>query len=185
MEAGMGSEQMQERERPSRHGKILGQFLSAVADAGRREVSDGVLVDMCSTCAFRDGAMPNQMAATGLVAFKIVMGIDTDQFACHHGMKDGTPQKICAGYALAKLAPWSIIQAEGAKLRERMDAASGPDEVRSAFDAWLNEVDPDRKLDDYALARLFARDAGRLALAQALRNAPTEAGGEGEGGGNG
>ena len=156
-----------ERERPSRYGVTLGQFLSAVADAGRKEVPEVVIVDMCSTCAFRDGAMPNQMAATGLVAFKIVMGIDSDEFACHHGMKEGVPQKRCAGYALAKLAPWADIQAEGAKLRERMDTASGPDEIRAAFDRWLDEVDPERKLDDYALARLFARDAGRRALAEA------------------
>ncbi len=168
-----------ERERPSRHGRILGLFLSAVADAGRKEVPEGVIINICSTCAFRDGAMPNQMAATGLVAFNIVIGIDSDEFACHHGMKDGVPQKRCAGYALAKLAPWSEIKAECAKLNQRVDGMTGPDEVRAAFDRWLDEVDPDHALDDYALARLFARDERRAALSFATppSQAPDATGG--------
>lgn len=153
------------RERPSRHGKILGQFLSAVAEVGRTVAPECASRGMCSTCAFRDGAMPNQMAATALTAFNCVMGVDPDQFACHHGMREGVPTKLCAGYLLAKLAPWPEIQAECAKLKQRMDEAAGPDEVRANFESWLNEVDPGRTLDDYALARLFARASSRTAQA--------------------
>lgn len=143
------------RERPSRHGAILGQFLADVAKAGA--VGTDLLSAMCGTCAFRDGCMTNQMAATGIEAMNIVLGVDSADFACHHGMKDGEPQKYCAGAAAAKRAPFDVVKAALATMAARIDAAAGPDEVRASFDAWAAEVDPDGAMDDYRRARLYAR----------------------------
>lgn len=147
---------MSERERPSLHGKILGEALALLAAAGRKdapmEIPEG-----CLTCAFRPGCMTNQMAATGKTALDCVLGIDPDRFACHHGMKDGQPSKLCVGYIAATLAPWSFTKEVLAAVKVDLDAMpDGPDEIRAAFDAWHNEVDPERKMDDYQLARAYA-----------------------------
>ena len=103
--------------------------------------------------------MPNQMAATAKTAMDCVLGIDRDRFACHHGMKDGQPKKICVGYVAARLAPFSfvkeVIATVHAELAEIEDDAT--DAVRVAFYAWVKEVDPDRRLNDYQLARLFEK----------------------------
>lgn len=146
-----------ERERPSQHGKILGEALALIAAAGRRD-APFELPPMCATCAFREGCMTNQMAATGKVALDCVLGIDLDRFACHHGMKDGQPGKLCVGYIAARLAPWSFTKEVLATLaKEIAGIGDGPDEVRAAFDAWLSKVDPKREKDDYQLAREFSR----------------------------
>ena len=100
--------------------------------------------------------MPNEMAATGKVALDCVLGIDKDRFACHHGMKDGEPRRLCVGYIAAVLAPWSFTTEVLAAVKRDLDAMTGPDDIRAAFDAWHDEVDPERKLDDYQLARLYA-----------------------------
>ena len=144
-----------ERERPSRHGKICGEMLADLADAGRRALQ--VDMDVCGTCAFRRGSMPNMMAATGLEAMNTVLGIDPDDFACHHGMKDGRPTKLCAGYLLAKAAPWPEVKARMSKMKDDLAAMSGPDEVRAAFDAWIEQVDPHHTMDDYQRGRAWAR----------------------------
>jgi hypothetical protein len=149
-----------ERERPSRHGKILGEALALIATAGRKD-APMPLPDMCMTCAFREGSMPNQMAATGKTAMDCVLGIDRDRFACHHGMRDGQPKKICVGYIAARLAPFSFVKEVIASIHAELaeierDTA---DPVRAAFDAWVSEVDPGRKLDDYQLA-LWLADRG-------------------------
>lgn len=149
-----------ERERPSKHGAILGQALALIAMAGRRDVPFE-LPEMCATCAFRDGCMTNQMAATGKVALDCVLGIDKDRFACHHGMKDGEPSKLCVGYVTARLAPWSITKEILVELQKDLDGIEGADEVRAAFDVWLDEIDPDRKKNDYELARAFERSGLR------------------------
>jgi len=101
--------------------------------------------------------MPNQMAATGLTALNIVLRIDSDDFACHHGMKDGNPTRLCAGYLHAKAAPFEMVKSEISAMKDRLADMSGPDEVRAAFDAWRARSDPSSTLDDYQLARLFAR----------------------------
>lgn len=146
---------MTERERPSKHGKILGQALALIAMAGRKD-SPAPLPEMCLTCAFREGCMTNQMTATGIVALNCVLGIDKDRFACHHGMKEGQPSKLCVGYMAARLAPHSFTKEVLVELGKDLDALAGPDEVRAAFDAWLAEIDPHGKLDDYQLARAHA-----------------------------
>lgn len=101
--------------------------------------------------------MTNQMAATGKTALDCVLGIDPDRFACHHGMKDGEPSKLCVGYIAAILAPRSFTNEVLRAVKADLDAMpEGPDEIRAAFDVWHNEVDPDRKMDDYQLARAYA-----------------------------
>ncbi len=166
-----------QRERPSNHGKILGHALALIAMAGRRD-APFELPDMCATCAFREGCMTNQMAATGKVALDCVLGIDKDLFACHHGMKDGSPSKICVGYVAARLAPWSIMVEILNTLKADLDERPDTDEVRAAFDAWLDEVDPQRKMNDYELARAYTkrspspgfRDAGGGRWRDRVRN---------------
>lgn len=149
--------EMTERERPSKHGKILGDALALLAMAGRKDAPTEI-PDGCLTCAFRQGTMPNEMAATGKVALDCVMGIDKDRFACHHGMKDGEPPRLCTGYIAALLAPWSFTKEVLAAVKRDLDAmGDGPDEVRAAFDRWHDGIDPDRKMDDYQLARAYAR----------------------------
>jgi hypothetical protein len=143
------------RERPSRHGVILGQTLAALADAGRRE--DPSCPDPCATCAFRLGCMTNMMAATGIEALNCSIGIDDSLFGCHHGMKDGEPTKLCAGWVAAKLAPFDMMKAELIRLGERLDAATGPDEIRQKFDEWVARVDPENRLNDYERGHLFLK----------------------------
>jgi hypothetical protein len=144
-------------DRPSRHGKILGEILSRLAAVGREAEPD--LPDSCLTCAFRAGCMPNQMAGTGVVALNCVLGIDKAAFACHHGMRDGEPTKLCVGYLAARLAPIELARAEMVKLHERLAGMSGPDEARADFDAWLTEIDPEGRMDVYDLGRAFAKRA--------------------------
>lgn len=148
---------MDEGDRPSTHGKMLGKALALMADLGRRDAPFPI-PDPCLTCAFREGTMPNQMSATGLMAFNIVLGIDKDRFACHHGMQDGQPKKLCVGYVAALLAPFSevreIVQAFHDELKTLGD---GPDPVREAFDAWIAKADPERHMDVYEAARAYAK----------------------------
>jgi hypothetical protein len=144
------------RDRPSRHGKILGEALAVIAAAGRTAAPE-VLPDLCATCAFREGCMSNQMASTGVMALNCVLGIDPAQFACHHGMKEGNPTKLCVGYLASLLAPFEVTKAVLLELTKRLDAQGGPDDVRAAFDAWFAEVDPAGEMDVYKVARLFSR----------------------------
>lgn len=148
---------MTDREKPSTHGKILGEALALISMAGRKD-APFELPECCLTCAFREGCMTNQMAATGKIALDCVLGIDKDRFGCHHGLKDGEPSKLCVGYIAARLAPWSTVKKILFVLNKDLDAMDhNADEVRTAFDVWLKEIDPENKLDDYQLARLFAK----------------------------
>lgn len=150
---------MTDRECPSTHGKILGDTLANMAEAGKALHPD--FPEPCLTCAFRRGCMTNMMAVTGLVAMKCTIGADTDRFACHHGMNDGTPTRICVGYLLAKSVPFDFVQAEMAKLSENIKEIPSDDHIRASFDAWAAERDPNRELDDYALARAYAVASAR------------------------
>jgi len=102
--------------------------------------------------------MPNMSAGTGIVALNCVLRIDTDRFACHHGMKDGEPRRLCAGYIAAMLAPYSQVKEILAAFhKELADIEKQPDHVRAAFDKWLSLADPDRNLDVYQAAREYAK----------------------------
>lgn len=150
------------RDRPSAHGAILGEALSDLAKAGRVGIAD--FPEMCATCAFREGAMSNQMASTGKVALDCVLGIDADDFGCHHGMEDGKPTKLCAGFMAAKNAPFRVVLAAVQTVHTRLAALTETDEIRAAFDAWHAEVNPADKLDVYQLGRAYekARKDGRI-----------------------
>lgn len=140
-------------DRPSRHGAILGEALSKVAKAG----DDGIMELACSTCAFKEGTVPNQTAGTGSLALNCVLGIDDAGFACHHGMKEDWPTKLCAGYVAAQNASWEVTKALIADVAPRLAAMEGPDQVRADYDAWLVLHDPDEKMDVYEIARLYAK----------------------------
>lgn len=144
-------------DRPSRHGAMLGEVLALLADLGRHD-SPMPIPDACLTCAFRRGTMPNQAAGTGKIALDCVLGIDRDRFACHHGMKAGEPQKICVGYIAARLAPFSKVKEILSAFHDELALlGDDPDEVRAAFDAWIDRADPARKMDVYEAARVYAK----------------------------
>jgi hypothetical protein len=95
--------QMEGGDKPSEHGRIFGAALASVADEMAKQHPD--LPPRCSTCAFRSGTGPNQMAGTLMAALKCVTGIDPDDFACHHSMNDECwPTRLCVGYVLARMA---------------------------------------------------------------------------------
>lgn len=144
------------RERPSRHGAILGEALARIAES-----VPGAMDGCCATCAFRRGCMTNQMASTGLVAFKCATGADPAGFACHHGMKDGEPTKICAGWLACRLAEFETVKEVSAWLTDQLAALheGDHDPIREAFDAWIAEVDPDGRLNDYERGRMYLRSA--------------------------
>lgn len=152
-----------DQDRPSSHGRILGSALALIARAGRKDFPVD-LPDACLTCAFREGSQPNQSAGTGMLALNCVLGIDKDRFACHHGMKDGHPAKICVGYIAARLAPWSFTKEVLLAMQAELDRIDGShDEVRAAFDVWWGDADPKRELDVYQQARAFALRSQRSA----------------------
>lgn len=147
----------QDGDRPSLHGKMLGKALALIAEIGRRDAPMPI-PDTCLTCAFREGTMPNQTAGTGMVALNCVLRIDTDRFACHHGLKEGQPQRLCAGYIAAMLAPFSEVRELLAAFHHELAAIEDqPDDVRAAFDAWINRADPERRMDVYQAAREYAK----------------------------
>lgn len=147
------------RDRPSRHGAILGEALAEIAAAGRAINAD--IPPQCATCAFEPGCMTNQMGATGILALNCVTGVDPDDFACHHGMKEGWPTKLCAGYAAAQLVPRCVVMEILTRMKTKLDAAEGPDPIRESFDRWWLRIDPEGKLDNYQLARLYLSERSR------------------------
>ena len=140
-------------DRPSRHGRLMGEMLANLADAG---AALG-LAERCATCAFRRGTLANMSAGTGLTAWKCAIGVDPDPFACHHGMKDGQPTRECAGYEAARRAPFDRAREAGERLLRVMRAAEGDDEERAAFDVWAARIDPDFAMDVYQLGRAWER----------------------------
>lgn len=144
-----------EGDRPSAHGARLGTVLALLADLGERD-SPVPLGDRCLTCAFREGSVANQSAATALTAFRCSLSIDKDRFACHHGMKNGEPQRICVGYLASLLAPFSIAKEAVLAFHSDLQTLPEADPIREAFDAWLTEIDPDGKMDVYQVGRAWA-----------------------------
>lgn len=149
-----------EYDRPSTYGAILGMALFQIAEAGRRAMGAGT-PDMCATCAFRPGSMPNQSATTGLLAFNCAIGIDRDGFGCHHGLSDGIPTRDCAGWLVARHAPFEVVKEVTARVSDILSRIQqgDPDPIRLAFDKWRLEVDPKHAMDNYQLARLMLRQA--------------------------
>lgn len=143
-------------DRPTKHGSLLGEALALIADLGER-YSPIPMGERCSTCAFRKGSVPNQSAGTGMIALNCVLGIDRDRFACHHGMKDGEPKRICVGYMAAILAPFSQVKEVLVFMHENLGKDDGEDDVREAFDKWLHDFDPKGKLDVYQVARAYQK----------------------------
>jgi hypothetical protein len=137
---------------------MLGRALALMAAFGRKDAGFEI-PEGCATCAFREGCMTNMTAGTLKIALDCVLGIDPDRFACHHGMKEGEPTKLCTGYVAAILAPFSLVKEVMTAINADMKAmGDGPDEVRAEFDAWLAKADPEGKIDDvYQLARMYER----------------------------
>lgn len=107
-------------QKPSEHGRILGAEFARLADA--MAPAHPEIPERCKTCAFREGTIPNQSAGTLLEAMHCVLGTDPAPFGCHQGLKDGVPTKLCAGYVLAKLAPFEDVKAGLARVRAKLDA---------------------------------------------------------------
>lgn len=148
-----------ERERPSTHGAIVGAALTRIAES----VTGSLPEDCCATCAFRPETMTNQMASTVLTAFKCVVGTDPSVFACHHGMTDGEPSKVCAGWLACEAAEFETVKAVVGDMVDALAKISegDPDPIREAFDRWIAAVDPDGSLNDYQRGRLYLKEAAR------------------------
>lgn len=94
----------------SDHGKVLGAEFARIAD--EQATSHPEIPERCKSCAFRDGTIPNGHAGTLVDAMHCVLGTDPSPFWCHSNMKaDGTPTEICAGYRLARAAPFKSVKA--------------------------------------------------------------------------
>jgi hypothetical protein len=150
--------EFKEADRPSLYGKMLGEALALMAELGRHDAPMPI-PEPCLTCAFRRGTLPNESAGTGILALNCVLRIDKHRFACHHGMKDGEPQRICFGYVAAMLAPFSKVSEILRAFNDQLARIGelGPDQVRAAFDKWLDDLDPERRMDVYEAAREYAK----------------------------
>jgi hypothetical protein len=146
-------------DKPTSYGAILGDALALIAAAGRKDLPQGTIIpEPCLTCAFREGTLPNRMGGTAKQALDCFLGVDRDRFACHHGMKDGEPRRLCSGYLAAMVAPFSFAKEVLASAAKNMSAfdASGQDPVRDDYVRWLSAIDPDGKMDVYQIARAYA-----------------------------
>lgn len=151
-----------DRERPSRHGQFLGEALWLLMEAGKKDFP-GDPPECCATCAFRRGCMTNHMAATGIVALNCVLGVDRDRFGCHYQLDgEGVPKRLCAGYVMARLAPWSFTTQVLEALNEELQKFKDEDDpVRAAFDAWVAAVDPGQSMHDYDRAKAWNENLAR------------------------
>lgn len=111
-------------QRPSWHGRALGAAFAKLADAMAPLHPE--IPERCKTCAFRAGTIPNSMAGTLVEAMHCVVGIDPAPFGCHHSLKDGLPTKLCAGYVLAKLAPFKDVKAALISVSDELDRGAQP-----------------------------------------------------------
>jgi hypothetical protein len=147
-------------DKPTSYGAILGDALALIAAAGRKDMTTAgmTIPDTCLTCAFREGALPNRMGGTTKMALDCVLGVDRDRFACHHGMKDGEPKRVCSGYLAAMIAPFSFVKQVIASAHRDLAAfdADAPDPVVDDYVRWLSAIDPDGKMDVYQIARAYA-----------------------------
>jgi len=144
-------------DRPSMHGKILGDFLADLATRG--QAIDPEIPDPCATCAFIKGTAPNMTAGTGSMALDCTLGTDTDRFACHHGMQDGQPTKVCNGYLAAQRA----LRDESTWQKIHPIKSDDPDEIRAAFDVWYLEYQANGGSGDdiYKIARDYQKYINR------------------------
>lgn len=164
------------RERPSRHGAVVGAALSEIERTGRGQAPEAPA--MCATCAFREGCMTNQMASTVLVAFKCAIGADPALFACHHGLIDGEPTRPCGGWVASLAAPFDEVKRIAAKMQAELAEPTDRDLIREVFDAWVAKVDPENTLNDYERGRLYLRAVQAGAFGSARKDgSPPQTGG--------
>jgi len=154
-----------EKAKPSVHGATLGRELARLADS--QVVDHPEIRSRCMTCAFREGTMPNMMAPTLLQAMHCVLGTDPSPFGCHHTLDaNGIPTQLCAGYELCKEASFEdareAVGRASANLNRLCAESSETAMEIAAFDAWRITVDPEDRLDDYAVAKLFATSGVRI-----------------------
>jgi len=111
-------------QQPSAHGRILGAAFARIAD--EMEPKCPTVPDRCKTCAFRHGTIPSGMAGTLVQALHCVIGTDPAPFCCHQSLKDGRPTMLCAGYMLAKMAPFERVKDEICVALSELDARREP-----------------------------------------------------------
>ena len=101
--------------RPCEFGRELGRNLACFADLAEQKWRDaGVnfIPQRCHSCAFGPGTYPNGCISTVADAMKCIM--ERKPFYCHHGIKDGDPPSVCAGWMLLQngdaviKAPWEF-----------------------------------------------------------------------------
>jgi hypothetical protein len=95
---------------------------------------------------------------TMIDAMNVLAGVDGDAFGCHHGMEDGQPRKACINWQIAaERASRDELLAAIQTVAMPMDDAPENDPVGQYVAKWAAEVDPERKMDAYQLARVWEK----------------------------
>lgn len=86
------------RNLPSEEGRKLGKELARLADAGEPacRLTAPAMLPRCGTCAFREGTVPNTLAATLMTAVKCA--IEVEPFYCHERKDEQSEPIICMGW---------------------------------------------------------------------------------------
>lgn len=77
---------------PCEEGRALGRELARLAAPAIERAA----AIPCASCAFKEGTVPNGCLETVNGAMECAMGGKI--FWCHHGMKDGSPTRVCRGW---------------------------------------------------------------------------------------
>lgn len=86
---------------PTPEGRALGAQLARLADVEEERQREQFpnAKPRCADCAFRAGTLPNGCPETLMDAIKALA--ECVPFYCHHAFdNDGSPTRLCAGYAL-------------------------------------------------------------------------------------
>lgn len=128
----------------------LGAAMADLAEKYRRPDDP----DPCLTCGLRKGTLANMNNRTMLDAMNVLLGLDGDCFGCHHGMDGDGPTRLCAQYVAARRASFDDLKAAFTGL---LDGNPEADQVAAYVTAWADQHDPDRKMDNYQLGRLWEK----------------------------
>jgi len=86
---------------PTPEGRALGKELARLTELGFAKMKRDFpsAPGPCAECAFVAGTIPNGCAET--VADALKCAVEGHPFYCHKGMKNGEPQRLCAGWCAA------------------------------------------------------------------------------------
>ena len=116
---------MSQRNRVTPEGRALGEQMARLAAKAlaKQKLRFPKMADMCASCAFRPGTIPNGCPQTQMDALKAVM--EEVPFLCHQSPRDdhGQYTELCVGW----LASYSELSLSGAPKIECPWSFSPPD----------------------------------------------------------